>query len=121
MKTTQRKAVAAFIILNSMSAKPMSSFTAYKLFRLKKALRELFDFQVEEETKKVKELGGEIAENGSINLPKEATAEYEKWHKELGNTECEVGREKTEISMKELKDITLNEMEILDEFIEWKE
>ena len=38
METTQGKAVAAYATLNQMARKPMNSFTAYKLFKLKKAL-----------------------------------------------------------------------------------
>ena len=121
MKTTQRNAVVAYMALNQMSQKPMNSFTAYKLFRLKKDLREIVEFQAEEERKIAKELGGEVTEDGRLNLSDEGIAEYDKRRKDLGDTECELDREKTVINMKELKDISLAEMEILDEFIEWKE
>ena len=41
MKTTQEKAVNAYGALNRMAQKPMNSFTAYKLFKLKK--KEIFE------------------------------------------------------------------------------
>lgn len=121
MKTTQRQAVAAFVTLNQMSQKPMNSFTAYKLFRLKKALKDAVDFQAEEERKIAAELGGEITDDGRLNLPDGKLPEYKDRHGELEAMECEVDREKTEIHMKELQNISLADMEILEPFVEWKE
>lgn len=121
MKTTQRQAVMAFVTLNQMSAKSMNSFTAYKLFKLKKALKDTVDFQAEQEIKLANELGGEITEDGRLNLPEGKTQEYRDKHKELEDMECEIDREKTEIHMKELPNISMADMEILEPFIEWKE
>ena len=121
MKITQREAVAAFVTLNQMSMKPMNSFTAYKLFRLKKALKDPVDFQAEEERKIATELGGEITEDGRLNLPDGKLAMYKERRNELESLECEIDREKTEIHMKELPNISMADMEILEPFIDWKE
>lgn len=121
MKSTQKQTVSAFVVLNQMSAKPMNSFTAYKLFKLKKVLKEHVDFQIEQEKKIACELGGTITEDGRLDLPDGKISEYNVRHKELVEMECDVDIERVEIHMKELKDISMADMEILEPFIEWKE
>ena len=121
MKTTQEKAVNAYGALNRMAQKPMNSFTAYKLFKLKKALQDPTDFQIEQEKKMVAELGGTVTETGQVVLDEENKRKFNEQRKELNAMECEIDRGKTEIYLAEIKDITLAEMEALEDFIEWKE
>ena len=121
MKTTQEKAVNAFGTLNRMSQKSMNSFTAYKLFKLKKALQDPVDFQVEQEKKMVAELGGTVTETGQVVLDAENMRKFNEQRKELNAMECEIDREKTEIYLAEIKDITMAEIEALEDFIVWKE
>ena len=122
MKTTQEKALGAFRALNRMSQKSMNSFAAYKLFRLKKALSPVLEFQAEREQTLVEELGGTISETGAILIKdKDKRAEFQQKYKELSDMECEVDAEKLVMYMKELPEISLSDMDALDEFIEWKE
>lgn len=121
MKATQKQALTAYILLNQMSAKPLNSFTAYKLYRLKKALKDPVEFQIEQERKIAEDLGGEITEDGRLNLPEGKAEEYESRHKELVEMECDIDAEKVEIHMKELPNISMADMETLEAFIEWKE
>lgn len=122
MKTTQGKVIAAFGALLSVSQQKIPSFAAFKLFRLKKALAEIVDFQAEQEQKIVEELGGSIDKMGRFHLPNdEKTNEYIEKHKELDALECEVNTERITMFMKEVPEISVSEMEALDEFIEWKE
>ena len=121
METTQGKAVAAFTALARLSQKQMNSFAAYKLFRLKKALAPVVEFQSEQEVKIVQELGGTVSESGAINLDGEKRAEYFSRHKELEELKCDVSTEKLSMFMKELPDLTMADMESLDDFIDWKE
>lgn len=122
METTQGKAVSAYAALAQMSRKPMPSFAAYKLFRLKKALAPIIEFQSEQEAKIVEELGGQINENGTIQLEDpEKRREYVDRHRELEAMTCEVDTKQIVMHMKELPDLSLSEIEALDEFIEWKE
>lgn len=121
METTQGKAVAAFTTLAQMSRKPMTSFAAYKLFRLKKALAPVVEFQSEQEIKIVEELGGTVSDTGAINLDGDKRAEYFTRHKELEELKCDVSTEKLSMFMKELPDLTMADMESLDDFIDWKE
>lgn len=122
METTQGKAVAAYATLNQMARKPMNSFTAYKLFKLKKALGLIVEFQSEQEVKLIKELGGQVAESGAILIDdKEKRMEYAKKHKELEELVCDVNIEPMVMHMKELPEITMADMDTLETFIEWKE
>lgn len=122
MKTTQGNAVAVFSALAQMSRKPMNSFAAFKLFRLKKAVAPIVEFQSEQEIKIVDELGGKVTDTGMIQIEdKEKRKEYADRHKELENMECDVDIEKMTMCMKEIPEITLADMETLEDFIEWKE
>lgn len=122
METTQGKAIAAYGTLAQLGRKTMPSFAAYKLFRLKKALSPMIEFQTEQEEKLVDELGGRITETGVILFAeKEKQAEYAKRHRELEALACEVETERIRMYMKELPEISPEQMEALDEFIEWKE
>ena len=121
MKTTQEKALNAYAALNRMAQRNMNSFTAYKLFKLKKALQDPVDFRIEQERKMIEELGGTMTETGQTVLENESQKVFNEKVKELNALECEIEREKTVIFLAEIKDITLAEMEALEEFIEWKE
>lgn len=122
METTQGKAVAAYVTLAQMGKKPMNSFAAYKLFRLKKALAPIIEFQSEQEMKIVEELGGRITEAGAIMIEdKDKRREYNERHKELENMACDVNTERISMFMKELPELSVADMETLDEYIEWKE
>ena len=126
MKTTQGKAVSALIAINRISGQKMPSFAAYKLFRLRKKLKDVAEFQSEQEEKLVEELGGKINELGNViwnDLSEKAAkdAEYAKRHKELEDMECEIDTEKIMMTFKEISEITPRDMEAMDDFIEWKE
>lgn len=121
MKTTQEKALNAYAALNRMSQRNMNSFTAYKLFKLKKALQDPVDFRIEQERKMIEELGGTLTETGQAVLESESQKAFSEKVKELNALECEIEREKTVIFLAEIKDISLAEIEALEDFIEWKE
>lgn len=122
METTQGKAVNAYAALALMSRKQLNSFTAYKLFKLKKKLVSIVEFQSEQEQKLVAELGGTITENGAIQIEDQSKRmEYLEKHKELENLPCEVDGGKIALYMKEVPDISMADMEALEEFIDWKE
>ena len=70
----------------------------------------------------MEELGGSITETGEILLEdKEKRAEYASRHRELEEMECEIDTKRIIMTMKELPDLSLADMEALDEFIEWRE
>lgn len=122
METTQGKAVLAYTTIAQMSRKPMPSFAAYKLFRLKKALAPVVEFQSEQEQKMVDEFGGRITENGMILIEDtDKRRAFAEKHKELDGMTCEVETGKIEMHMKELPDLSVADMETLDDFVTWKE
>ena len=122
METTQGKAVLAYTTLAQMSRKPMNSFATYKLFRLKKAVAPVVEFQSEQEMKLVDELGGRITEAGMIQIDgNDKRKEYAEKHRELENMACEVDIAKIEMHMRELPDLSVADMETLDDFVTWKE
>lgn len=122
MKTTQGKAVAAYSALSAMARRPMNSGTAYKLFKLKKALSPVLEFQSEQEIQLVEEMGGTISDTGAILIAdRDRRSEYQKRHRELTDLECDVDISETVIKMNELAEISVADMEALDDFIEWKE
>ena len=119
MKTTQRRAVLAHRIIQRMSMR-VAGKAAFSLFRLKKQLKEIMDFQGEEQEKLVKKYGGAIADNGMILIAdQEKRKEFDQEDKELGAMECEI--QPVDIRAKDVPDITLEEIEILDGFVNFTE
>lgn len=122
MKTTQKKAINAYRTIAKLSQQPMNSFTAYKMFKLKKALNDPFEFVSEQEKKFVDEIGGVINDEGRIVFKTvEDSEQYLKKRSELDETECDVNIKKTAFTLNELPDLSVADMESLDEFVEWEE
>lgn len=119
IKTTQRRAVLAHRIIQRMSMK-VAGKAAFTLFRLKKQLKEIVEFQGEEQEKLVAKYGGKIAENGMILIAdKGKRTEFDREDKELGAMECEI--QPVDIRAADIPDITLEEIEILDGFVNFTE
>lgn len=123
METTQGKAVNAFMAITRLASSPMPSFAAYKLFKLKKLLRDAVEFQTEQEKKLVDEMGGTVNDsNGRVMFDDpEKYLEFSMRQKELQEMEYEVDSEKLIMYMKELPNISIADIETLEPFIEWKE
>ena len=67
MKTTLKKTLDAFYLLNSLNSVRMkSTATSRKLFGLKALVKPAFEFYQEEERKIIADLGGKIAEDNTI-------------------------------------------------------
>lgn len=67
MKTTLKKTLDAFYLLNSLNSVRMkSTATSRKLFGLKVLVKPAFEFYQEEERKIIADLGGKIAEDNTI-------------------------------------------------------
>lgn len=122
MKTTHGIAVNALITINKVGQNPMPSFAAYKLFRLKKKLADAADFQTEQETKIVDEMGGKIGERGKVLFDEpDKYLDFAKRQKEIADMEYEFDGEKIGMYMTELPNLSVGDMETLDPFIDWKE
>lgn len=122
MKTTHGIAVNALMTINKVGQNPMPSFAAYKLFRLKKKLKDAADFQTEQEMKIIEEMGGKVGERGKVLFEEpDKYIEFAKRQKELSDMEYEFEGEKISMFMKELPNLSVGDMETLDAFIDWKE
>ena len=116
MKITQGQAVSAFTVLKSMGRRQLNPNTAFQLFKLKKKLEDIVEFQIEQENNLAESLGGTI-DNGRLNLPDDKLKEYAEKHKEISDTECEIDTEKVTLSLGEIPTITIDEIEALDPVI----
>lgn len=117
----QGEAVRAFAILGAMGQQQLSTAVAYKLFKLRKALSTVVEFQSEQERNLAEELGGGFDERGKLNLPDEAKPEYDKRHKELADSECEVECDKVKLKMSDIPVMSMDVIDALDQFIEFTE
>lgn len=112
---TQAQAVQAYGTLMKIGGK-VTGADAFALFRLRKQLREVVEFQVEEEQKLVDKYGGKV-ENGRILIPDvEKRAAFIAEHDALGAMACDV--EPVEAGT---EGITMDEIEVLDGFVTWRE
>ena len=121
MKTKQGNAVRAYVVLQSMGRRQLNTVTAFKLFRLKKKLHEIVEFQTEQERTLAESLGGTIDEHGRLIISDDKRAEYEIKHALIADTDCEIDTEKVTLPMAEIPYSTIEELEALDPFIELTE
>lgn len=122
MKVIQGKVIPAMATINSLGQTSMKSATAYKLFRLKKAMETIIEFQVDQEQKIIDELGGEITQNGMVHFAnQENGVKFAERRDELANMECDLDIEKQDIFMSEIPEISIAGIESLEEFINWIE
>ena len=122
MKTTQGEAVKAFGTLTAISKEQVSSTTAYKLFKLKKALSTIIEFQSEQEVTLAEQCGGSVSDDGRLNFPDdESRMLYAAKHKELEEMECEIGHERMKMSLREIPRMTIQSIELLDPYIDFEE
>ena len=114
---TQGEAVKAYGTIIRMGQKATGA-AAFSLFRLKKELKEIFEFQNEEEQKIVQKFDGQIIEGGILVIAdkekrEKAIAEIEELHK----MECDIHT--VQIPAAAIPEITLAEIEALDGFVEF--
>jgi len=110
----QKDAVKAYKALSRM--KGATGQPAFQLFKLKKKLKDIFDFQGEEQLKLVEKYNCDISENGLVKIDDEETKKkfFEEWET-IGDVDCEIEPVKIPISL--LPNITLDEIEALDGFV----
>lgn len=93
MKTTLKKTLDAFYLLNSLNSVRMkSTATSRKLFGLKALVKPAFEFYQEEERKIIADLGGKIAEDNTIIF-----ADEKEGFKKLNEARMELWKSEWEI------------------------
>ena len=82
---------------------------SYELFKLKKRVEQLFEFEVDQEKKLVEKYGGQIKNNGSILFDsKEITETFGNEMAELLKTEVEEEFEPVDIDITEAGDVSIS-------------
>ena len=120
IKTTQGKVLAAYAAINRIRNK-IKGKDALNLFHMKNVLQENVDFQVEQERALIEEHGGTINEFGAVLIQdKEKRVAYQKSYGELMEMECEVKTKPLTMSIDRNPDVTLDDIEQLQDFIIFK-
>ena len=126
MKTTLGKALDAFYLLVSLNNVRMKSpATSRKLFSLKALTKPAFEFYQEEEKKIIEDLGGTIAEDGTIIFSENQEENFKKLaegRSELRKSEWEIPIDKPVIFHDaEGVQVSGNDIEILQGLAEFLE
>lgn len=116
-KQTQQQALTAYAILMGMGKKATGE-AAFSLFRMKQQLRDIVEFQSEEEAKLVDKLGGKITESGQIIFAgDEEKRAFIEGKKKLGSMEIDPAIEPVRIAPDKIPEINMDEIEALQGFI----
>ena len=116
-KQTQQQALTAYAILMGMGKKATGE-AAFSLFRMKQKLKEIVEFQSEEEAKLVDKLGGKITETGQIIFAgEEEKRAFIEEKKKLGGMEIDPAIEPIRIAPDKIPEINMDEIEALQGFI----
>lgn len=120
IKTTQGKILTAMEALGRIRQR-VKGHDALNLFHLKNVLQEHIDFQSEEERKLVDEYGGKITETGVILIADdEKRRGFQEEYKKLLSMEVEVNTGVVVLSLDRNPDITLEDIDQLNDFIIFK-
>ena len=120
IKTTQGKILTAMEALGRIRQR-VKGHDALNLFHLKNVLQEHIDFQSEEERKLVDEYGGKITETGVILIADdEKRRAFQEEYKKLLAMEVEVNTGVVVLSLDRNPDITLEDIDQLNDFIIFK-
>lgn len=113
----QKQALKAYVTLIGMGGKTTGK-TALALFRLKGRLKELVDFQAEEEIKLAEKYGGKILDNGTIKFEDDDQRQgFLDEKNALGEMDIEPEIEPARVQIDTVPEITLSEIEALDGFV----
>ena len=120
MAQTQRQALRAYTAIRDMGRKATGK-AAFSLFRMKQQLRDIVEFQAEEEQKLVEQFGGQVSEEGMILIADDAQREkFLKEKEKLYAMELDPAVEPVTVELSGLPEINMDEIEALDGFVEFK-
>ena len=120
IKTTQGKVVTAVAAINRIRQR-VKGHDALNLFHLKNKLQEQVDFQAEEEQKLIDEFGGKVADNGMVLIDDaEKRKAFQEEYMKLLELDVEIETSPLSMSLDRNPDITLEDIEQLDGFINFK-
>ena len=117
---TQGKVLTAYTALTRIRGK-VKGVDALALFRLKNRLQENIDFQGEEEMRLVEEFGGQVTPEGMVLIADDEKRKgFNRAMAELRTMEVEIPEEKPEISLERCPEITMEDIEQLNDFVKFK-
>ena len=120
---TMSQVISAYKAVMNMSQMLLPVAEALKLYKIRKALEEKFDFFTEEEQKRISACEGEVSENGVIIFPNaEKQKEYSIQYKELTSMPIEITVDSITLDLDKLNGkITVDDILALEGLIEIKE
>lgn len=120
MKTTQERVLIAYAGLGAIRQK-VKGVDALSVFHLKTQLEENVNFQIEEEHRLCDEYGGSVNAVGSFEFKDESKRpEFNQAVRELREMEVDLKADIPTISLSRCPEITLEDIEKLNGFINWK-
>lgn len=118
----QFKIIAAYKTIEDIKQrnKEYPLAVAHAIFKIKKTLQDQWDFQVEEERKLFEKYSPVSDDGNSIKFASDEDAKaFSSKIAELSDMDVELDYIKPKIRLSEQFDLTLSEMEALDDFIEF--
>lgn len=117
IKTHQNKVIGAYKITEKLSGEVLPLPMAYKFFKLKKALRSQYDFQVEQENLLVEQHGVEY-KDGFLTFRSEEDQQsfFSRLH-EIGSMEVEIDIDLEHVAISDDIRFSIEDMEMLEDFI----
>ena len=116
----QKQALKAYTTIIAMG-KRVRGKAAFGLFRLKKDLKEVIDFQAEEEMKLIEKYGGTIMEGGIVTIEdEEKRLAFLKEKEELGEMDIDQEINPVTIGTDSITDINIWEIEALEGFVNFE-
>lgn len=119
----QIQCVEAYKALKKLSGIPMDLGISYRLMKLKKQLEVHYSFEEQEETKMFNEFHGSFNEDGktmTFPTPEEAKEFSRKWQ-ELRNMEIDEEFTPVDVPLDQNFQLTMQDMEALDGFVNFIE
>lgn len=119
----EKNLVNGYKALERLYAQKLPMVDAYKVYRLKGQVSDVYKFQSEQETKIIEEHHGTHADNGDISFPDEL--EFAKFRDaiiELNETEIDVPVDPVVIAMDHVKNINISpaDIEALEGFVSFQ-
>lgn len=116
----QQQALTAYTTIIGLG-KRATGKSAFALFKLKSRLKELVDFQSEEEMKLIEKHGGKLEENGFVTFKNdEEKAKFVEERRELANMDIDPEIAPVRIDPEQIPDINIDEIEALNGFVEFE-
>ena len=116
----QSRIINAYSITEALSSsESLTTMGKWVLYSVRKTLSPHYEFQMEENKKLIEKYNGKVSENTiQFETPEDATA-FQKEFNEIEELEIDMDFKKQEVKLSDIPDITIKQMEALEDFIEF--